>query len=469
MKDASVISSQQGLVKITVIGGCGFWSEINHYKNLLSISDVNYKIVAVVDYKDPNDITRHCNFQEIIKKFSPDWLNPKEYHDTDEIIKELKEKFAVNLVIIATNPVAHYEYALSCVKNNVNVLLDKPMISANNASTGIGAAKNISRKFGTLVKEYEKALLKNPKLICHSMLRRRSLEPFLEIADQVSKIHSKFAAGINNMSVIVNGGKYKFPAELLSSGAHSYLDGVGSISHSAYHYIDLIAWYLSLAAGKARKIRITPNYIFRIRDYLAAESYDSVARVNNEETFSLTTQNISTQIAGCELNAGFNIDLLNDDNAKLGHITFNLNLLSFSPRTVKFDANVGEPADSLGGGRMSHLNMEIHQSGLKYYHIMKDDIVFTENEMSLRIRSHPNLDETELVDKQYSKAYISGMSLADGMRDLLKSISENVLIKNHPLIRFIIDEKLSMEIYGAMYELVAAEYGGKVRGKIIQL
>jgi purine nucleoside phosphorylase len=50
---------KENVTRIAIIGGSGFWSEINHYKNLLLISDVNYQIVAIVDYKSPHKIRQY--------------------------------------------------------------------------------------------------------------------------------------------------------------------------------------------------------------------------------------------------------------------------------------------------------------------------------------------------------------------------------------------------------------------------
>ena len=212
---------KQRQVRIAIIGGSGFWSETGHHKHLISISkDLDVKLVAIVDLVDPRIVTKHENMQINLGRDSTAWINPVDFKDTDSIIKTLKEKYKINLVIIASTPCTHYSYGMSAIKYRINTICDKPIISHNNASTDINASNAIRDDFNKLLNAYTEAKKDTPNLIFHSILRRRALKSFVRVAEDLGEIYQRTGVGVNNISITVNGGKYKFPAELDKPGAH---------------------------------------------------------------------------------------------------------------------------------------------------------------------------------------------------------------------------------------------------------
>lgn len=446
-------------VNVAIIGGSGFWSELSHHKHLVNIrKDFDIALVAIVDPVDPRSVSRHKNLQTMIQHDKTTWINPNDFPSTDDVIQNLVEDLNVNLVIIASTPCTHYDYGMSAIKFRVNTICDKPIISHNNASTDPSAAKSIISQYDTLLDAYQEAKKDTPTLLFHSILRRRSLNTFIRVADDLKDVYEQTGAGVNNMSIIINGGKYKFPAELDKPGAHGYLEGVGSISHSAYHYLDIMSWYLDIAPGRARYIRPRLNYAFRISDYLKAQSYDSLAKIINEDNLALTHPHLSKETLGCELNAGFTFDLLDENYNLIGSNSFLFNLISFSPRTRKFDKDVHEPADFKDGGRMSHVIMDIHQDGLQSWQVTKNDIVFEEDSISATCRRHPNLGKETYETITDENAYSSGITLEDLLRTVIASTVDGKSISNHPNIRALDEERLAMQLYGNCYKLLAEQY-----------
>lgn len=446
-------------INVAIVGGSGFWSELSHHKHLVGIrNDFDVRLAAVVDPVDPRSVPRHKNLQTMLQHDKTAWVNPDDYSDTDTIIQHLVDTYAVNLVIIASTPCTHYEYGMSTIKFRINTICDKPIISHRNASTDPSAAESIISQYDTLLDAYQQAKKDTPTLLFHSILRRRSLNTFIKVAEDLKDVYDQTGAGVNNMSIIVNGGKYKFPAELDKPGAHGYLEGVGSISHSAYHYLDIMSWYLDVAPGQAHYIRPRLNYAFRISDYLKAGSYTSLANVIDEDSTALTVPSLSKETLGCELNAGFTFDLLDENHNIIGSNSFLFNLVSFSPRTRKFDKNVHEPADFKDGGRMSHIIMDIHQDGLQSWQITKNNIVFEEDSINATRRLHPSLGDTTYESITDENAYASGISLEDLLRTAVEATINNDTISNHPNIRALDEERLAMQLYGNCYLLLANNY-----------
>jgi predicted dehydrogenase len=446
-------------VNIAIIGGSGFWSEQSHHKHLKQLqSQFPLKLSAIVDLVDPNTVSVHENLQATLTNNDVAWINPINFKNTDDIVAALKEQYKINLVIIASNPSTHFDYGMSCIKYGLNTLCDKPIVTTNNASTDPFAAAQIAQQFNDLLNAYQSAKKQNPSLLFHSILRRRSLEPFVQVADELKTVHDRTGAGINNMTILVNGGIYKFPAEFTAPGAHGYLDGVGSLAHSAYHYIDVFAWFLSRAPGSATKIRPQLNYVLRIKDYLEAESFQSIAEVIKTSKESLVIPELTNEVLGCELNTGFTFTLCSEDERPLGQVTFLFNHVSFTPRTNIYDENIHEPANRKGGGRVSHFMIDVNQEGLQSWQISKNDIVFEGNNISLQGRRHPLIEGESFVSHLYEDAYEPEISMKDLLAHTIEKVQSGNNVEGHSVIRSLEEERLAAEIYASCYELIAEQY-----------
>jgi hypothetical protein len=446
-------------VNIAIIGGSGFWSELSHHKHLMELRKrFALKLSAIVDPINPRMVHKHENMQRILEAEDVAWINPEDYKNTDSIIHDLKQNYGVNLVIIASNPVTHFDYGMSCIKHDVHVICDKPIVSTRNASTVYNSATGIKEQYKELLNAYTVAKKNNPKLLFHSILRRRSLEPFVEVATELERVYKKTGAGINNMTLFVNGGIYKFPAEFTSGGAHGYLDGIGSMAHSAYHYLDIIAWFLSKAPGGTTKIRPQLNYVLRVQDYLRTQAFAPLARTIKTSAESLEIPKLPLEVLGCELNSGFTFMLYNDQDIPTGEITFLFNHVSFTPRINPYDRAIHEPANHKGGGRVSHFTVDINQEGLQSWQIGKNDIVFEGNDITLQGRRHSLIEGESTVSRVYENAYEPEISMKDLLAHTIEKLLEDTAIDDHPIIRTLAEERLATELYASCYELIAAQY-----------
>jgi len=158
------------------------------------------------------------------------------------------------------------------------------------------------------------------------------------------------------MNIIVNGGLHRYPVEFLKAGAHGYLDGIGSLAHSSYHYIDVIAWYLQLAPGDATQIKITLPHIFRVKDYLNIKGYKALQKLINSDDEKLDKGiNLPVSVLNSELDFTFHLQLLNKDNLPIGLISCTSNHTTYTPRKVKYNPIAIDHAHDRNGGRMSQI------------------------------------------------------------------------------------------------------------------
>lgn len=448
-------------IKIAIVGGSGYWSDRNHNKHILEIkATFPVELSAIIDPINPRGVAINEYTNKLCSIDNTAWINPGDFQNTDEIIKTLKEQYEIDLVIIASSPCTHFPYGMSCIKHGVNVVCDKPILNNYNASSDMTAASNIRVRYKELLAAYHDARKQHPNLLFHSILRRRSLESFTKVAAQLDEVYKKTKAGINNMTILINGGVYKLPAELSHRGAHGYLDGVGSLSHSAYHYMDAIAWFLSKAPGKTASILPNINYVTRVRDYLDARSYKPVIDRINISQEGLQHPALTKEALASELNAGFTFILKDKEGLQSGIISFLFNHVSFTTRTLNYDKSVREPGDHKGGGRMSQSFIDVHQEGLQNWQIIKNDVALDDNTIVLYGRRHPSLDGRRYEYNKYKNAYDAGIKMKDLLQIVLEHILEEKDLKSHPIIRELPEEELAVDIYTSCYELIARDYNG---------
>lgn len=449
-------------IKIGIVGGSGYWSDRNHNKHILEIKNsLPVELGVIIDPIDPRNVPINEYTNKLCAVDKTVWLNPHNFKDTDELMESLKEKYKIDLVIIASSPCTHFSYGMSCIKYGINVICDKPILNNFNASCSVVAASGIREKYNELLTAYQTARKRYPNLLFHSILRRRSLESFTKVASELHGVYKKTKAGINNMTILINGGVCKLPAELSNQGAHGYLDGVGSLSHSAYHYIDAIAWFLSKAPGNIVSMLPKLNYVTRVKDYLDAQTYMSIANIIKVSPDGLLKPELSKETLGCELNVGFTFIMKNKDGVQIGIISLLFNHISFTTRTNNYDKLVREPGDHKGGGRMSQSFIDIHQEGLQNWQIIKNDVALDDNTILLQGRRHPSIEGDRYEYHKYENAYDEGIRMKDLLQCALEHVLEGKDLKGHPIIRELPEEELAMDIYASCYELIARDYNNQ--------
>lgn len=461
-------------INIIIAGGAGFWAEQNHYPAIIKIKkqDYNVRVSAIVDNNLSNLEKLRPHMNEVVKLDNPNWISPfnkspKELKN--ELTKYIKEN-KCHVLIVATNPIHHFFYCKWAIKNNINVICDKPLVVTQNSSSSIKNAKLIQKNFEKLENLYKKKKKNNPHYMFCTPLRRRALTPFLVIAHNLKDVYEKTGEGIRYMNVIINGGLHRYPTEFLKGGAHGYLDGVGSLAHSSYHYIDVIAWYLQIAPGEIKKINISMPYVFRVKDYLSMKGYKNIKNLIEDNPSNIDDNiKIPSVVNSCELDFTFHLQLLNGQNHPIGLISFTSNHTTYSPRQVKFNPNSIDPAHDQQGGRMSQLYIDIHQGALQNWQLIKNDVVFFGNEITTIGRIHPKIGNSH-KKRKYSEAYEKGtISPQDLLINfILYSANKKLPQKTINLLTTIDNQRLTNKIFSKSYELIAFDYEKNVLKKPVK-
>ncbi|RJQ26956.1 hypothetical protein C4577_02480 [Candidatus Parcubacteria bacterium] len=454
-------------INILIAGGAGFWSELNHYPAILQLKKegVPVNIVAICDINDPYKEKDRLNLKQILNIDKPIWVKPvgTTFIELEKELNRLISRVKIDVIIISTNPVYHYLYSKWALIHKINILCDKPLVITKNASFNLENAIQMQKQFDELEELYIKIKIRQKNYMFCTPLRRRALTPFIKIAQEIQKVYDKTGENIRYMNLVVNSGLHRYPIEFLKGGAHGYLDGVGSLAHSSYHFIDIIAWYLSLAKGDIAKIKVELPYVFRVNDYLKIKGYKKIKDlIEGQNSNIYENAELSKSVLNSELDFDFHLHLLDKNNNKIGLISYSCHHTSYSPRLVKYDPNVIDHAHDRNGGRMSQLYIDIQQGALQNWQLIKNDIVFYGNNIEIIGRKHPRIGQVykkEIYEEAYEKGTISP-------KDLLKSFIKfsaglRIPKKHMDLLATIENQRLTNKLFTKCYEKIAEEYERK--------
>ncbi len=275
----------------------------------------------------------------------------------------------VDGIIISTEPKAHKIYAEWALKNNINVLMDKPITTPLYPSTDLNSARQIYADYLDLKKLLEKSRAK-----FYVMCQRRNHEGYTFIQKYLKDFVSTYEVPVSYIDVYHADGSWSLPHEF-SKENHPYKYGYGKLMHSGYHFVDLFAWLAQINSclknarpdhAKIYTARFSPNDFFnQIRENAYTKFFDRPAI----EDFYRTYRPQDYEHFG-ELDAYTMVQLMQGKNVVTSG-SINLQQNSFSGRAW-FDM----PLDTYkGNGRLRHervniqvsqfLNIQVHsyQSG----------------------------------------------------------------------------------------------------------
>ena len=176
---------------------------------------------------------------------NPDFVGVDEFSGVElpvQIKTALDVKLATNpvdAVLVSTTPEQHRAYTAWAIKNNLDVLLDKPITARNNSAhdsvQAMGlledweALNELSKKHGTM-------------LMVNS--HRRFHPAYHKVGMLLEEVASKYGFGVTSLSSFNSDGQWRMPNELLDINYHGFETGNGVLSHFGYHYLDLATtWY----------------------------------------------------------------------------------------------------------------------------------------------------------------------------------------------------------------------------------
>ncbi len=280
-----------------------------------------------------------------------DVLAIKYQRDLKEIIREEQITHAV----VSTEPKAHYAYLKFFMEEEINVLVDKPVIITDGLTTSQTKRDELVFKMKELCDLYQQ---KKNKINVSVMCQRRYSDVYLFIKKYIKDIVLKYNIGITNMHITTSDGMWNMPNEFFTRENHPYRYGYGKLMHSGYHFVDLILYLLeeneNIKEKKIEKLSLKSSAYFP-KDFFAV--------MNNSEYKNLFGNEIDyNEYFECENDMLGEIDIhsILDFKDKEDHllttITFDMLQSGFTRR-----AWVELPLDTYkGNGRIKHNFIEIN-------------------------------------------------------------------------------------------------------------
>lgn len=156
-------------------------------------------------------------------------------NEVEKKLNEFVKTHKISAVIIATEPTAHKAYALWALKNNLHVLLDKPITTRKNVVYNLKEAEGIYQDYLEINEVAKKA-----KAHCLVNSQRRYHPGKQKVYELIKEIANNFNMPVTAIHSSDADGQWFFPEEILNETYHGYNLGNGKCSHSGYHYFDTI-------------------------------------------------------------------------------------------------------------------------------------------------------------------------------------------------------------------------------------
>lgn len=204
----------------------------------------NLKLVSAIDIETNSDSLKQYfkqeNLSTKILDFIPLFVGKMPKKVEDKLNKIVQEK-KVDAIIISTTPTAHKPYALWGLKNNIDILMDKPVSIHKHAISDLKAAKSIYQDYEEMFRAYKKS---KSIFIVNS---QRRYHPGKQKAYQlIHEIAQEFGVPTTAIHSYDADGQWRLPDEILNESYHGYNEGMGKVSHSGYHYFDsLYKFYMA--------------------------------------------------------------------------------------------------------------------------------------------------------------------------------------------------------------------------------
>ncbi|MGM3191765.1 Gfo/Idh/MocA family oxidoreductase [Dickeya dadantii subsp. dieffenbachiae] len=173
--------------------------------------------------------------------------------DARKRLDDVVRKYAINGVIIATEPLAHMPYARWALESGLSILMDKPISSYEGISTSIEKSIKLAEDYQVLNALYQKQRRDNPDQVFSLMAQRRYQTSFNLIKRYIAECFAQTHCPVTNVQTFHSDGQWRMPTEMVEQHYHPYNQGYGKCSHSGYHYFDIVPFVLEAGFGDGKQ------------------------------------------------------------------------------------------------------------------------------------------------------------------------------------------------------------------------
>lgn len=254
---------------------------INYLKktntNLVLVVDLDSQRQSIRQFLDENGFsdTKIYTLSDTYRDFES--LPEKESNKLLAICQTLE----ITHIIISTEPKSHFMFLEFALKNNINVLTDKP-ITVTKDMTNLKNIEKVRQQYYYLLE-----LAKKSKSSCKIMCQRQYHRGYEKIKEILTEAVFKYKIPITNIDIFYSDGAWEMPHDMDKEN-HPYKYGYGELFHSGYHFIDLLSDFIKIndLLGENKKIVKGEVYskVFTPDDEMNIITIEDYKRIfNNQE------------------------------------------------------------------------------------------------------------------------------------------------------------------------------------------
>jgi hypothetical protein len=208
-------------------------------------------------------------------------------------LDDLVARLGIDCAIIATEPQSHHAYGMWAIQAGLNVIMDKPHSTRRDASNDLAEAFGIAKDFDELLEAYQN-LQKTRRTICIIGSDRRNHPVHVETFKRIRDIAERTGCPVTNVATTHCDGQWRFPVEMVNQSYHGFNSGHGKVSHSGYHYLDMLYKYIKAGWTEGKqpdKAEVISSFIMPngINKTVTHEDYVGLFGPEYEEKFGKYT------------------------------------------------------------------------------------------------------------------------------------------------------------------------------------
>lgn len=432
--------------------------------NLLAVVDLKNNENAINMYMRNMGFSEYSCFvaapeREMGEEF---WISEKFKKELDEVVERLR----INAVIVSTDPMCHFAYTEWALKKGLNVLIDKPLTLHPNSSIDPEQAKKIYRDAVYLTDLAKKTKdLQNGRQVAFMLLTQRRYHPaYIELKNKIKEVFENTGCPITLLSVLHNDGQWSLPSELIDDKYHGYSEGVGKLSHTGYHLIDIVTWLLKACVREdfeINTVRIQANVV-RPSDLIQLLSSKYLSKFFGNEYSNAQTRTDDQLVEAAkkygEVDAYLSYSFYHDD---VPICTVNLNLLhsGLSQRTW---AKI-TPGQINAKGRIKHELVHLYQGpflGAELEKVRGKKDEYTNELPRMKVRYILNKKEAQ-NEYDYVRYYPqNGDELTEDRLACIEEFVSTVRGEGSSISSSVEDHLASIKLLAMSYEAIAQSYNG---------
>ena len=320
-----------------------------HKVNLALVVDLNSKKESTMSYLKEKDF-KNTKFFGLSDEYKDNERLPEEVASN---LLSVCKTLEVTHIIISTEPKAHNMYVEFALRNNYDVLTDKP-ITVNKNMTSIRSINKTRKQYYNILQMAE-----NSKSMCKVMCQRQYHRGYEYIKDLLNEIVLKYQVPITYIDIYHCDGNWEMPHDLNKEN-HPYKYGYGKLFHSGYHFIDLLSDFIKINNQLSDNKRIVSGTLvgdcFTPNDELEVFNINDYKRIfkNQEIPSFYDIKKLDFKKYG-EKNFYGKINFKNSHGAYITHVNLNLLHYGFSRRGWIESKDYYK-----NNGRIRHEHINIH-------------------------------------------------------------------------------------------------------------